>query len=561
MIQKKLKIKYFSLILICMLIIIFLSFRYITTIKSIYKNNLKELASTSIEFKKNSLKEIVNKTVQEIDIERDYIIKDSIKILDSISIDENLLNFDNITLVTSKILKVNPEMNIFIWDNISNKLIYTSDSKLNTDTILTENDFLTYINTYKLNRYKLINDSKIIAFCISDKSIEEKVQEIIKDRIRKIDLNNNSYIWINKILNYEGGDNYAIRLVHPNLIETEGEMLSTNTPDIKNNLPYLTELEGIKANGEVFHDYYFKKKNCTCISHKLSYGKLYPKYNWIICSGDYLDDLEDLINKETVKFKKDMILQISITILVGILCFITSGIIGFLLLNLINIHEFALMKQKNDITNQHYNILERKYDKTNEIIHDMKNHMSSIKALAELDNISKVVEYIESINNDIGKLSNIVITNNKIIDIILNEKIYLIKKHNINFKYEVQPFNLDFIQNKDICTIIGNLLDNSIESCINSKNKDIFLKIHCFNENFIVMKVTNSCDKKPIIINNKLATIKEGIDHHGYGIKNIEKSLKKYFGTMIWDYDAINNTFMVTLTIPVPSKQKDFSIF
>ena len=330
---------------------------------------------------------------------------------------------------------------------------------------------------------------------------------------------------------------------------------------VKNNLPYLTELEGIKANGEVFHDYYFRKKNCTCISHKLSYGKLYPKYNWIICSGDYLDDLEDLINKETVKFKKDMILQISITILVGILCFITSGIIGFLLLNLRNIHEFALMKQKNDITNQHYNILERKYDKTNEIIHDMKNHMSSIKALAELDNISKVVEYIESINNDIGKLSNIVITNNKIIDIILNEKIYLIKKHNINFKYEVQPFNLDFIQNKDICTIIGNLLDNSIESCINSKNKDIFLKIHCFNENFIVMKVINSCDKKPIIINNKLATIKKGIDHHGYGIKNVEKSLKKYFGTMIWDYDDINNTFMVTLTIPVPSKQKDFCLF
>ena len=206
-----------------MLIIIFLSFRYITRIKSIYKNNLEELNSTSIELKKNSLKEIVNKTVQEIDIERDYILKDSIKTLDNISIDENLLNFDNITLVNSKILKVNPEMNIFIWDNISNKLAYTSDSKLNTDTILTENDFLTYINSYKLNRYKLINDSKIIAFCISDKSIEEKVQEIIKDRIRKLDLDNDSYIWINEILNYEGGDNYAIRLVHPNLIETEGK--------------------------------------------------------------------------------------------------------------------------------------------------------------------------------------------------------------------------------------------------------------------------------------------------------------------------------------------------
>lgn len=88
-------------------------------------------------------------------------------------------------------------------------------------------------------------------------------------------LPDDGYIWINDILNYDGGDEYAIRLVHPNLPETEGDFLSTGTQDIKGNLPYREELDGIIRSGEVYLDYYFKKMNSDEISHKLSCGKLY----------------------------------------------------------------------------------------------------------------------------------------------------------------------------------------------------------------------------------------------------------------------------------------------
>ncbi|WP_455794575.1 cache domain-containing protein [Clostridium butyricum] len=121
-----------------------------------------------------------------------------------------------------------------------------------------------YINGYKVNRY-IQKNNNIIALCISDDSIENDVKSRIKDRIRNTNLSSNGYIWINEVLNYNGGDDYAIRLVHPNLVETEGEKLSTNIKDIKGNLPYLTELQGIKKNGEVLYDYYFKKKIQTVL--------------------------------------------------------------------------------------------------------------------------------------------------------------------------------------------------------------------------------------------------------------------------------------------------------
>lgn len=61
---------------------------------------------------------------------------------------------------------------------------------------------------------------------------------------------------------------------------------------------------------------------------------------------------------------------------------------------------------------------------------------------------------------------------------------------------------------------MGNLLDNCIESCILSSNKEIFLKAHCFNQSFIVITLINSCDKKPPIKNGDILTTKKNITEH-----------------------------------------------
>ena len=66
---------------------------------------------------------------------------------------------------------------------------------------------------------------------------------------------------------------------------TEGMYLSTDTADSKGNLPYLTELEGIKKNGEIFFSYYFQEPGASHASEKITYAKLYPDFNWVIAMG------------------------------------------------------------------------------------------------------------------------------------------------------------------------------------------------------------------------------------------------------------------------------------
>lgn len=155
---------------------------------------------------------------------------------------------------------------------------------------------------------------------LTEQQLEALAQKAVSLLIRKIRLVDNGYIWVNQIVNYDGGDKYAIRIIHPNLPQTEGQWLSTKTKDIKGNRPYEEELKGIKQDGEVFFEYYFKKMDSEKIAHKMSFAKLYNSYDWVIATGVYLDDINELVQdlrdgmQKTHVTQQLIILSISVTV-------------------------------------------------------------------------------------------------------------------------------------------------------------------------------------------------------------------------------------------------------
>ncbi|MBO7163736.1 MAG: cache domain-containing protein, partial [Spirochaetaceae bacterium] len=95
----------------------------------------------------------------------------------------------------------------------------------------------------------------------SEESINEIAKNFIYRLIHATAYGSDGYIWVNEVLDYQGGDDYAIRVIHPNQIEKEGMHLSTQTQDAQGNYPYRDELEGIMAEGEIFHTYYFQNED------------------------------------------------------------------------------------------------------------------------------------------------------------------------------------------------------------------------------------------------------------------------------------------------------------
>ncbi|MGI6782953.1 MAG: diguanylate cyclase domain-containing protein [Aminivibrio sp.] len=152
-----------------------------------------------------------------------------------------------------------------------------------------------------------------------DEKAKIEIAREIHDSLYPLD----SYIWVNEVINYDGGPGYAVRRVHPNLRDTEGMLLSTEMTDIKGNKPYLAELEGVKKDGSLFFTYYFQRMNSEEISEKLTYAELYPDFNWIVAMGVHLDDINSAVENANIKihtFKSHLIafFMLALAALMGI---------------------------------------------------------------------------------------------------------------------------------------------------------------------------------------------------------------------------------------------------
>lgn len=136
----------------------------------------------------------------------------------------------------------------------------------------------------------VIEGQEIILF-VQQSEIDLLVKEEMRNYLHSEQYEGGQYVWVNEVLSFSGGENYAVRCIHPNLIETEGEYLSTSIQDVKGNYPYQTELDGIKENGYVFHSYYFKNKENDEITEKFSYAQYYEPFNWIIATGETIEEV------------------------------------------------------------------------------------------------------------------------------------------------------------------------------------------------------------------------------------------------------------------------------
>lgn len=294
---------------------------------------LRQTEKTIINLKKDFLKDTVNNVFLEIDGLRETKYDHYNKNIEFRlrQIQEELYLTDE-EFIKNFINRFNEDLDpkmwmAFLWNNKTGEILY-DNSDLHIENIENANKKLKSL----LCSYSVIEKGEIKGiFGVSKSYIDELVKKEIGNIIRNRRFSNDSYIWVNEVINYEGGKDYAIRKIHPNLKDTEGSYLSTDMKDLKGNLPYLEELEGIKKNGELFFTYYFKKLDDSHISEKITYAKLYKDYDWIIAMGVHLDDIDaytEMTNNEINSLTSESIIELLKYIFAVLL-------IGFIILYLI----------------------------------------------------------------------------------------------------------------------------------------------------------------------------------------------------------------------------------
>lgn len=296
---------YKTLILIIILLTgITISAIYMLTIHRIEGIHQDSTAATMVQAKKDFLKDNVDNLILAMDTRRenlrqnydDYLVRIR-KVLDEYQ-QYNPTGFSMLTQEYFEDPSRKSAFSVEIRDLIRQEVIYTLNlpEDFSAEPSEKQQEFLAdqmlhyFVETY--GRYQILVG-------VPTSTVDDMVKEEIYQRIHSSQYSQDSYYWVNQILDYEGGENYGIRLIHPNLKDTEGSYLSTATEDVAGDTPYLTELEGVRDHGSIFYQYHFKKMNSDVISEKVTYARLYPDFDWIIAMGIHLDDVDAYV-KETV---------------------------------------------------------------------------------------------------------------------------------------------------------------------------------------------------------------------------------------------------------------------
>lgn len=210
--------------------------------------------------------------------------------------------------------------------------------------------------------------------------------------------------------------------------------------------------------------------------------------------------------------------------------------------------ELRKQLDKENIDYEEYMLLKEKHEQTKIFHHDFKEHMNTLNALIGESN-EKAKAYIKSITQEEGALRLTEYTDNKILNILLTKKKAECAEQGISFSIDPVRAHLDFISDMDTVTIFSNLINNASESCLKSKEKKIFLSIGAVNDNFVVIKLENTADTKPVVINGVLRTHKNTEKLHGIGMNSIRRALKGYEGALDWEYDTSEKMFRTRIVI------------
>ena len=191
----------------------------------------------------------------------------------------------------------------------------------------------------------------------------------------------------------------------------------------------------------------------------------------------------------------------------------------------------------------YYDILEHQDEQLLAYAHDTKNHLSAIK---NLNNNPQIDAYLDEMAKNLKTYRNVCRSGNITLDVIINKYITECKIKGITFTHDVRVSNLKCIDDFDLVTILGNLLDNAIEAAEKSAQKSISIETDCRN-NYSIIIVSNSCDSAPKLRGDKLLTTKTDSSVHGIGMKNVAKAVKKYDGDLSWEFIQSEKLFKVTI--------------
>ena len=157
--------------------------------------------------------------------------------------------------------------------------------------------------------------------------------------------------------------------------------------------------------------------------------------------------------------------------------------------------------------------------------------------MAALRNISSEEQreaHLSEIERSIQIYDSTLETGSRVLDTVLTEKSLYCGAHQITMTCMADGRRLSFLDDVDVYTIFGNALDNAIESVekVQDLEKRLIHLSVARQKAFVHIRLENTYAGELKFEGDLPVTTKSDSRNHGYGLKSIRQTAKKYGGSV-----------------------------
>lgn len=207
-----------------------------------------------------------------------------------------------------------------------------------------------------------------------------------------------------------------------------------------------------------------------------------------------------------------------------------------------------------ELTNKYNNERQSVYEDIAVFRHDIKHHMQVIEQMCANQESSEIKNHLDALKRQFRAIQPFS-TGNVAVDALLTAKASIMRHLGMTFQFQAYPLIGIPVSENDLCSLLGNALDNAIEGAErlrNKKERTISLSFaRTWDMFFIVCE--NPFDPDTIRrTDGRWLSSKKG-DGHGLGTRSIAEVVKKANGTV--SYETRGNTFRTTIVFPCRSQE------
>ncbi|MCR5023217.1 MAG: diguanylate cyclase [Lachnospiraceae bacterium] len=282
-----------SIVIFMTLIILVLLHQAFSKVRTLYTD---QLYANAFELRKQFLEHTVNNLVKDIVTEREVRtrefedqVENCIDYVHSIAEEAE----DSPEQEVKKYFDGRPDRDnwtYMAYDTRTNEVLLDSAGLLgdawNGDESVLENSFIS-ADFFKTGNVSII-------YGITKVTMNDIVKNSIEQKVMYNEFDGDTWMWINEIRNYNGGKNYAVRVVNPEEPSSSGRLISTDEKDASGKEYLKDELEALENDGYALYTCQIKNSEGVTVQ-RLVYSALFEDYNWIVAMGSNMDDVAGFV--------------------------------------------------------------------------------------------------------------------------------------------------------------------------------------------------------------------------------------------------------------------------